>query len=82
MFRESIRTDFLLESLKYLDIFACIIGNAYLNTKCSEKIWTEAGTEFGTEKGMVIIITREINGLKRSGAAWRTNLSETLKSLG
>ena len=51
--RDIIRIDFLLESLKDLEIFACNIGNEYLKTKCSEKLWTEAGTEFGTEKGMV-----------------------------
>ena len=31
--RESVRIAFLLESLKDLDIFACDIGNAYLNAK-------------------------------------------------
>ena len=42
--RDSVRIAFLLASLNDLDIFACDIGNAYLNDKCSDKIWTEAGT--------------------------------------
>ena len=48
-----------------------VIDNAYLNSKYREKIWTESGTEFGTEKGMVMIISRALYGLKISGSAWR-----------
>ena len=80
--RESVRIAFLLASLNYLYIFACDRGNAYLNVKCREKLWTEAGTEFGTEKGMVMIIARVIYVLKSSGSAWRAKLVETLISLG
>ena len=43
---------------------------------------TESGTYFGTEKVMVIIISRAIYGLKSSGAAWRSKLAETLMLLG
>ena len=42
--RESVRTEFLLESLNELEIFVCDIGNAYLNSKFREKLWTVAGT--------------------------------------
>ena len=38
--RESVRIEFLIESLDDLDIFECVIGNAYLNAKCREKVWT------------------------------------------
>ena len=38
--RESASIAFLLSSLNELDIFACDIGNAYLNAKCREKFWT------------------------------------------
>ena len=57
-------------------------GNAYFNAKYREKIWIESGTEFGTEKGMVTIIERALYGLKRSDAAWRAKIAETLMSLG
>ena len=50
--------------------------------KCRQKLWTEAGTEFGTEKVMVMIISRVIYGLKSSSAAWRGEIAETLVSLG
>ena len=79
--RESVRIEFLLASLNELDIFACDIGNAYLNAKFREKLWTESGTEFGNQKGIVMIISRALYGLKSSGAAWRGKLAETLMSL-
>ena len=81
-FRESVRIAFILESLNELDIFACDIGNAYLNYKYREKLLTEAGTEFGIEKGMVMIIERSLYGLKSSGASWEAKLAHTLMSLG
>ena len=40
-----------------------------MNAKCREKIWTKAGTEFGSDKGKVMIIIRALYGLKSSGAA-------------
>ena len=69
MSRESVRILFLLASLNDLDIFAYDTGNAYLNAKRRDKLWTEAGTEFGTEKGRLMIIERSLYGLKISGAA-------------
>ena len=44
--RDIIGIAFLISSLNYLEIFACNIGNAYLNAKCHENLWTEAGTVF------------------------------------
>ena len=82
MSRESVRISFLLESLNNLDILACDIGNACINAKCIEILWTEVGTELGTEKGIVMIIARALYGLKSSGTAWSVKLAETLVLLG
>ena len=71
MSRESVRIKFLLASLNELDIFSGDIGNSYLNTKRREKLFTKEGTEFRTEKGMVMITERALYSLKSSGAAWR-----------
>ena len=76
--RESVKIVFLLSSLNDLDIFSCDIGNTYLNAKFREKLWKESGTEFGTEKVMVMIISRALYGLKNSSAAWREKLAETV----
>ena len=50
--------ELLPELLNNIKIFECDIVNAYLITKHREKVWTESGTEFGTEKGMATIISR------------------------
>ena len=44
--RESVGIVFLLASLNDLEIFPCDIGNAYLNAKCRNKLWTEVSTKF------------------------------------
>ena len=45
-------------------------------------MWTEAGSEFGSEKGYIFLIVRAIYGLKPSGAAWRANIADTLNYMG
>ena len=66
---ESVTIPFILASLNDLYIFACDIDNAYLNAKCREKNWTEAGTKFRNEKVMVMIISKALYGPKSSGTA-------------
>ena len=71
-----------IAALNDLDVFACDVGNAYLNADCREKLWTIAGSEFGSEKGSVMLIVKALYGLKSSGAAWRSKLAKTLRGLG
>ena len=80
--RDSVRIALTLASLNSLEVSACDIGNAYLNAQCREKLWTIAGSEFGSEKGSVMIIARALYGLKSSGAAWRATLAQTMQDLG
>ena len=80
--RDSIIIAFTLASLNGVYIRAADIGNAYLNAKCQEKIWTDAGTEFGSEKDKFVLVLRALYGLKSSGAAWRQILNQTLIDLG
>ena len=44
MYREIVKIEFIVASLNDLEILSCDIGNAYLNSKCRDKLWTEAGT--------------------------------------
>ena len=67
--RDSVRISFTLAALNDVEVIVAEIGNAYLNTKCREKIWTVAGADFGTEKGKVVLLVRALYGLKSSGAA-------------
>ena len=73
---------FTLAAPTNVEIRAADIGNAYLNAKCREKIWTVAETEFGSDKGKVMLVVHALYGLKSSGAAWRQMLSRTLRDLG
>ena len=61
---------------------ACDIQNAYLTAGCHEKIWTISGPEFGSEKGMPMIIRKALYSLMSSRAAFRAHLAETLYDIG
>ena len=76
--RDSVRIILLVAALNGLNIMACDIQNAYLRADCNEKIWTIAGPEFRSEKGMPMIIRKALYGLKSSGAVFRAHLAETL----
>ena len=80
--RDSVRIALTIASLNSLNVSACDIGNAYLNAPCREKLWTIAGSEFGSEQGSVMIIARALYGLKSSGAAWRSTLAQSMEQLG
>lgn len=59
--RESVRLAFLIAALNDLEVSACDIGNAYLNAPCREKVWYEAGLEWGEAgEGAVMVIERAL----------------------
>ena len=65
--RDSVRITLLVGALNDLDIFACDIGNAYLDAPCQERICFEAEVECGREmKGQVMELCRALYGLKCS----------------
>lgn len=77
--RESVRIAFLVAALNGLDIMAADIGNAYLNAPVRERIYITCGPEFGPEYvGRKAKVVKALYGLKSSGAAWRSFLSECL----
>lgn len=80
--QDTVRIAFVIAALNDLDVMSCDIGNAYLNAPCREKIWCVAGTEFGSNKGKVLLVVRALYGLKSSGASWRAMFAETLNDLG
>ena len=80
--RDSVRIGLTIASLNGLEVFACDISNQYLNGTCRNKLWNLAGAEFGSDKGNFMIKYRALYGLKSSGAAWRSNIVETLQDIG
>jgi len=60
------------------------VGNAYLEAKTKEKIYTIAGPEFGELlEGHMLIIKRALVWLKEQGGArWHERFAETLRAEG
>ena len=68
--RDSVRIALTLAALNGLDNLSCDIQNAYLTAKCREKVYYRAGSEFGSEEGKIMLITRALYGLKSAGKAF------------
>ena len=79
--RESVRIGLLYAALNDLSILTCDISNAYLNAPCTEKLWTEAGAEFGSDKGAVMVLKKAVYGLQSAGASWHSTLAKTLSEI-
>ena len=80
--RDLVRIILLAAGLNGLQVMACDIQNAYLTASCHEKSWTYAGPEFGSERGLPMILRKALYGLKSSGVAFRAHLAETLHDIG
>ena len=80
--RESVRIAFLLASLNDVEVLACNISGAYLNAPVGEKVWFVAGNKMGLRKGMAMVITRALYGLKTSAKAWSEFFGKLLKEMG
>ena len=80
--RDSVRIILMLASLNNLKIMACDIQNAYLNALPREKVYFQAGPEFGKDEGKNVLIVRALYGLKTSGAAFRSKLAEDIRRMG
>jgi Reverse transcriptase (RNA-dependent DNA polymerase) len=72
----------LIAALNDLDIMSADVGNAYLNAKTSEKVYAMAGKVFGEDEGKMVIIAQALNGIKSSGAAWRSHFANSLRDFG
>lgn len=78
---DSIRLAFLLASLHGIEIVTCnIVSNVCLNVPCCEKIWFQAGKEFGEHEGKAVIVHQALYGLQTSWAFWRQRLADTTES--
>lgn len=62
MTRESAYIVFLYAALNDLEILGCNVSNAYLNSPCRERIMIEAGKEFRSQVGTVLIIKSSLYG--------------------
>jgi hypothetical protein len=68
--------------LNGLDVWTTDIGNAYLESYTTEKVYIVAGPEFGELAGHTLIIRKALYGLKSSGLRWHERLSDVLRGMG
>ena len=80
--RDSVCIGLLIAALNELDVLSCDIQNAYLTAPCREKFCIVAGSEFGSDEGKAMKVTRALHGLKSAGASFRAFLGEHLWDLG
>ena len=69
---------FLIAALNDLNVVMTDIGNANLNMKVREKIWSTAGPEFREDNSAVVLIVQALYRLKSSGTAWRAHFAQSL----
>jgi hypothetical protein len=71
-----------LAELNGIETWSTDVGNAYLEAKTSEKVYIEAGPEFGELEGHLLIIVKALYGLRTSGARWHERFADCLREQG
>ena len=60
----------------------CGVGDLYLNSTFGVDVLFAAGPDRGPEKtGKVMVMVRDLYGLKSSGVSWRTMFAETFRNV-
>ena len=72
---------FVLAELNDLQICTGDISNAYLFAKAKEKVYINAGKEFGELEGRILIIDKAVYWLRQSGYAFHEHLANNLRSI-
>jgi hypothetical protein len=68
--------------LNGLEVLGADIQNAFLTAPCKEKVWLQAGTEFGAEQGKNLLVVRALYGLKSASASFRAYMAKKLDEMG
>jgi Reverse transcriptase (RNA-dependent DNA polymerase) len=71
-----------LAELNQLELWTTDIGNAQLKATTSKKVYIIAGSEFGDQKGHVLVINKALYGLQTLGKCWHEQLANCLRDLG
>ena len=82
--RETVRIARALAALNGLEVKVGDVESAYrsITAPVKERIWTVLGPEHGEDAGKKALIVCALYGLKSSGAAFRAQLCECMRSLG
>ncbi|KAG7370371.1 reverse transcriptase RNA-dependent DNA polymerase [Nitzschia inconspicua] len=71
-----------LAELNDLAFWSTDVGNAYLESYTSEKVYMIAGPEFKEMEDHILVISKALYGLKSSGQRWHDRLHDCLVELG
>jgi Reverse transcriptase (RNA-dependent DNA polymerase) len=73
-----------LAELNGLDFWSTDIGNAYLESNTTEKIYIIGGKEFSCVglEGHTLVVVKALYGLKSSGSRWWEVLADVLRQMG
>jgi hypothetical protein len=72
----------ILSDLNSMELWATDIGKAYLEAYTAEELFIVAGPEFGELEGHMLIISKELYGLRTSRLRWHEHFSQCLRELG
>lgn len=80
--RDLVRIILTLAALNNFKVLGADVQNAFLTAPNLEKVWLEAGPEFGDEVGKKFIVVRALYGLKSASASFQAHMAKKLDELG
>jgi hypothetical protein len=72
----------ILSDLNSMELWATDIGKAYLEAYTAEELFIVAGPEFSELEGHMLIISKELYGLRTSRLRWHEHFSQCLREMG
>ena len=72
----------MLEKPNGLDVKYSGVQNAYLNANPKERVWFRGGKYFFVFKGIVVVVIRDLYGMKCDGYACVSSLIKLMRGLG
>ena len=79
---DSVRLAFQIAAMNNLSVCAADVSTAFLYGKSREKVYINAGKEFGELEGQTLIVDKGIYGLRSSAARFHEHLSEKIRRMG
>ena len=80
--RDSVWIALKIAALNDLDVLACDIQNTYLTADFRNWLWVVSSDALGSEAGNDMLAQNSLYVLKRSGAAFRAFVAETMDKMG
>jgi hypothetical protein len=72
----------LIAESQHLKVLCGDIGNAFIQAKTNERVYTRVGNEFGEHAGKIALIVRALYGLTMSAEHFHMLLADFLCTLG